>query len=511
MSNVPPSVTAPVALLPRAEDSPSVETFTPPATDSLRSRTVRGSAWSITDYAVATLLRLGGNLLLARLLVPEMFGLMALVNIFIYGLGMFSDIGIGPSLIQNPRGDDPKFYNTAWTIQVFRGMALWVCSCLIAIPLAQFYEQPQLAWLIPVAGLSALISGFNSTSLFRLHRHLQLRRLTIVSVATQVIIVGGMIAWALVHKSVWALLVPTLLGKTFQMIASHLLMPDGRNRFDWDAESKAALLKFGKWIFLSTLLNFSANQADRLIFAKHIPWDLLGVYGIALMLATMPALGIAKIGASVVFPAYSSVRRDAAYFGRVFAQVRFALLVLGAAAVTALVATGPLLIDILYDAKWSDAGWILPLLAAGAWFQILECTNSSALLAHGRPHWLAGGYAAKLVGLIVLIPIGFHRYGFAGAVVGVALAETFRYAVSAIGVRRLGLRVVLSDLLLTLAIAAAVAVTIIFGNWLHRTTDQRLIAFGGSILMVCLIWAPLLAIKWRDIRGTPHQPAAQIA
>src|SRR5688572_16798259 len=243
MSNLPPSAiaVAPAALAPSvdAAGSPSADASTAPAADSLRSRAVRGSAWSITDYVVVTLLRLVGNLLLARLLVPEMFGLMALVNIFIYGLGMFSDIGIGPSIIQNPRGDDPKFYNTAWTIQVFRGVALWVCSCLIAIPVAQFYEQPQLAWLIPVAGLSALISGFNSTSLFRLNRHLQLRKLAIVAIATQFIMIGGMIAWALVHKSVWALLVPTLLGKTFQMVASHLLMPGPRDRFEWDPEAKS--------------------------------------------------------------------------------------------------------------------------------------------------------------------------------------------------------------------------------------------------------------------------------
>src|SRR5687767_439425 len=100
MSHSSPSLVndAPAALPPRADGAPAPETFTPPAPDSLRSRAVRGSAWSTIDYAVTTVLRLGGNLLLARLLVPEMFGLMALVNIFITGLGMFSDVGIGPSI-----------------------------------------------------------------------------------------------------------------------------------------------------------------------------------------------------------------------------------------------------------------------------------------------------------------------------------------------------------------------------------------------------------------------------
>src|SRR5262245_18372468 len=83
---------------------------------SLRQRTIRGSAWTTTESVAAVVLRLGSNLVLTRLLLPEMFGVMALVNIFIQGLQMFSDVGIGPAIIQNRRGDDPSFLNTAWTI-----------------------------------------------------------------------------------------------------------------------------------------------------------------------------------------------------------------------------------------------------------------------------------------------------------------------------------------------------------------------------------------------------------
>src|SRR5439155_14947714 len=164
-----------------------------PEVSTLRRRTLQGSVWSTTEYTAGFVLRFGSNLILARLLIPEMFGLMALVNTFLMGLQMFSDVGIGPSIIQNRRGDDPTFLNTAWTIQVMRGLALSIFSCLIAQPIALFYGLPQLKWLIPVAGLSALISGFNSTSLFRLNRHLHLGRLTILAIATQLLAIAGMI------------------------------------------------------------------------------------------------------------------------------------------------------------------------------------------------------------------------------------------------------------------------------------------------------------------------------
>lgn len=85
---------------------------------------MRGVAISLGTTVAQQLIRLGSNLILTRLLFPEAFGLMALVQTFMTGLAMFSDIGIGPSIIQNRRGEDPDFLNTAWTIQIGRGVML---------------------------------------------------------------------------------------------------------------------------------------------------------------------------------------------------------------------------------------------------------------------------------------------------------------------------------------------------------------------------------------------------
>ncbi len=92
---------------------------------SLRGLALRGSIWTLGGYGASQVLRLAGNLVLARLLFPEAFGLSALVGVFMVGLAMFSDVGIGPSVIRSHRGDDADFLNTAWTIQVIRGLVLW--------------------------------------------------------------------------------------------------------------------------------------------------------------------------------------------------------------------------------------------------------------------------------------------------------------------------------------------------------------------------------------------------
>ena len=153
--------------------------------DGMMARVLRGAFMLMFGYGGSQALRLLGNLALTRILFPEAFGLMALVNVVTVGLSMFSDVGIGPSIAQNPRGDDRDFLNTAWTIQVIRGFCLWGGTLILAWPLAQFYGEPALAWYLPISGVSLAIAGFNPTRIETAHRHLALERLTLLDLLSQ--------------------------------------------------------------------------------------------------------------------------------------------------------------------------------------------------------------------------------------------------------------------------------------------------------------------------------------
>ena len=153
----------------------------------LMARILRSGAWVVLGYGSSQLIRLASNLILARLLFPEAFGLMALISVVTIGLALFSDIGISPSIAQSKRGDDPDFLNTAWTLQVIRGAVLCVLTALLAAPMARFYDEPQLATYLPIAGLSLLIAGFNPTRIDTAQRHLLVGRLTALDLASQII------------------------------------------------------------------------------------------------------------------------------------------------------------------------------------------------------------------------------------------------------------------------------------------------------------------------------------
>ncbi len=129
------------------------------AKDTLRAHTLRGSIITIADFGFRQCLGLFSNLLLAWLLFPEAFVLMALVAVILRGLKMFSDVGIGPSIVQHERGDDPAFLNTAWTLQIIRGVALWVGASVLAWPASTLYGAPDLWYVLPIAAFSSVIAG----------------------------------------------------------------------------------------------------------------------------------------------------------------------------------------------------------------------------------------------------------------------------------------------------------------------------------------------------------------
>jgi O-antigen/teichoic acid export membrane protein len=405
-------------------------------------------------------------LILWRLLYAEAFGMMALVNVFIQGLVMFSDVGIGPSIVQHKRGDDPDYLNTAWTIQVMRGFLLCLAAFILAKPVASFYKEPGLAVLIPVAAIGAVISGFNSTRLFTLTRKISLGRLTVLDLASQAVGLVVTIAWAWVHRSIWALIIGGLASNLVRLLMSHTFLPGIRNRFRWDRASVHTLLRFGRWIFFSTLLTFMVMQSDRLIFGKLIPMGLLGVYSIALTWASLPIAIFDRVFNAVLFPLLSRLHEEGTDFSAAFLKARKPWLLLGGWTTACLISGGPSLIQLLYDTRAASAGWIIQILAAGIWMLLLETANGTALLALGEPKWVAAGNGAKLVGMIVFIPVGYARFGFPGAVVGFAASELLRYVTSVVGARRHNVACFSQDLWLSALVIATSGLGLLSLHWL---------------------------------------------
>lgn len=401
---------------------------------SIKKKAITGTIWTIVGYGGSQVLRLGGNIILTRLLVPELFGLMSLINTFIQGLGMFSDVGIQPSIIRSPRGDDPIFINTAWTLQVIRGLGLWIACCVIAWPVANLYGEIQLLWLLPIVGLTTVTAGFGSTALVTLNRKMEIGKLTRFEMACQVISLTVIITWAYFQHTIWPLVGGSLFGGFVRSLWSHRLDPEIQNRLTWEKESLEELVSFGRWIFFSTIAGFLASRADRLILARLFSLELLGVYTIAVTFAEIPKSIIYSISGKVIFPVISqNIELPRQQLRAKIMSARRVILIMAALGVAILFSFGDLLILTLYDSRYAEASWMLPLLALGLWPLITYATVDSSLMALGKPMYTTFATVAKGVYMIVGLPIGFKLGGILGIIIVIMLNDIPNYCIKNYG------------------------------------------------------------------------------
>lgn len=457
----------------------------------VRSAAIKGSFWVIAGYGTTQVLRLGGNLILAWLLFPEAFGLIAIVNVVLHGLEMFSDVGIGPSVIQNPRGDSPEFLNTAWSIQIIRGFALWIGASALAWPIAWLLARNDptawaLVFLLPVAGLSAALAGFNSTKIFTLNKRLKLRRLTAIGVTSQIIGLIVMIGWALLDRSVWALVAGGITAAGCKMALSHLWTEGHAVRPGWNSECGRELFRFGKWIFLSTALSFVAMHLDKLILGMMLTLGELGVYAIAFAFASSGMHICTKLSDTVLFPVYSHFREDPSAMIRVALQSREVVLWTGAAVCVGFAIGAPPLFRLLYDTRYDGAADIAPWLALYMWTTILLLSMSRIPLALGNSRAMFFSNLFRCSGLLFAV-FGYQLASLPGFVVGLSLGPALTHLLLLREIPRRRLKIASQSLRFTLVAVVYGLGVIVLSTWVEQTASVALwISIVATMLAVSL-------------------------
>jgi O-antigen/teichoic acid export membrane protein len=396
---------------------------------SLKRRILGAGAWSLAGFALSNAIRLGSSLLMTRLLVPEMFGLMAIAMMVLTGLAMFSDVGLRPSIIQNTRGNDPVFLNTAWAIQIIRALLLWLLALCISLLILvanrlglvserSVYSDPELPYVVAVVSISALIGGFQSTKLYEASRHLVLGRVTQMQIVAQIAGLICMFGWALVDRSIWALVAGGIFSSVMMTLFSHVWLPGVGNRWHWDHSSFYEILNFGKWIFLSSILGFLGNNADRILLGGFVDGTTLGIYSIAFAIYNSIVQIMNKLFADVSFSAFSEVARERPTdLKRVYYQFHVVTASFTYFCMGFLIVSGATLISLLYDHRYQHAGWMLEVLAVALLVVPFHLTMN-CFLALGFPKSFSYLIGIRVAAMFVLVPLGFHFLGVPGALWG---------------------------------------------------------------------------------------------
>lgn len=389
---------------------------------------LRGGTWSLVGYASTQLLRTLATLFLARhFLGPEPFGLVGLVGVFIAGLAMFSELGIVANVVQHPRGDDPQFLDTAFSIQAGRGLAIWIVAALAAYPVAIFYRQPVILPLLVVAATSELVRGLTSTAAWTLTRHVDLRGITLLTIVSEIAAFGVAILWAAVAPSAWALVARTVVAAAVYAIGSHFISRP-KVHFGWERSAARDILHFGGWISLSTAAYFLGCQGERLVLGKFVTAAELGCFSLALMVSSVPAGGVSQLVSQIFLPMISkSVRTSRDEAKRDYLNARKLFFAIGMVAALGFLALGKPFVAIVLTDKYRMAGWMLQVLGLRVALDLFAAPASSLILAYGKSRYSATANTTRLVIMAGGILAAFRWFGLPEAMVVLIAAQAISY------------------------------------------------------------------------------------
>lgn len=407
---------------------------------SAASRLKSGALWTMCGFGLQKVLQLSSSLILTRLLFPEAFGLMALVNVFIMGLIMLSDVGIKPAIIQMEKGADADFLNTAWTIQVARGFVLWFILCLIAYPLSVFYEAPELVNLLIFCGSISVISGFATIGVPLAERDLKVKQAIAVKLIGQIVSIVVMVSLAVVMKSVWSLAIGTVTGVLVEVIVGYVILRGHRHRLQFHVKSVINLLRFGKWIFFSTLLFYIGGQGSRAIQGGLVSIEELGVIAIAATISLMPGELTKQLVSRLLFPLLSRVNReDPENFQATLNAFRVRVVAFSLPLFLIISILASWVVGVLYDERYSLAGPILAIMVLGESILTLTSLYKNAFLALGKVnlHFLYDLLLAviRVFGMFA----GFHFGGILGMFIGIGVGNLAFYIIVVWLARKSGL------------------------------------------------------------------------
>ena len=387
---------------------------------------------SITSLVLSQGIRFLGNIFLAKLLAPSAFGVVAIVNMTILGVNLFSDLGLRQLIIQHKDDLTTKYLNTLWVIQIIRGVGIF-CIVLVCASSLYFlqrlgkldgnaFSDPLLPLLIAGSSVSALLNGFESTKSHTEYRSLNLGLVAIKEVIAQIISLVVMILVARATSSPWALVLGAVVAAFVRTVLSHLLLPGQNNNIHFDKQVALKVWSSSRWIAISSPLTFVELNGPVIVLGGLLSSTALGLFMIASLLAGVGHLISQNLAANVFLPGLSEAARDTpSRLTRTYTRFQLIADAILVTAAGVLVAAGPAIVKVLFDERYIDSGVLLSSLGVGLvalrYSVIEQLCNALGDFKMGPPVILC-----RIVAILLGVYVGFRINGVQGAALGIGLS-----------------------------------------------------------------------------------------
>ncbi len=351
-------------------------------------------------------------LVLARLLAPDDFGLIAIAFVAIEITERLTDLGMTAALVQR-KDLDERHYDTAWTIGLIRAAFVSLIVYVTAPLVADLYGDERASPLIRVLALLPLLEAAASVKVVELIRRLDFRTLTFVKLPAAVANAAVAISLA-PFFGVWALVGGALAGPAAHLIMSYVVAPY-RPHLRVDQQSTRALIHFGRWMFTIGLISLAGNSVLRLIISRELGTDQLGLYFLAAKLAFLPLEIADEVIASVTFPLYARLQASKEKVVRAFRAVMLATFALLTPASLILIALAPGVAENILGARWGGTAPVIRALAFVSVVYLLGEGIRPVLKGMGKPSKVALIEAVQTSLLIALAWVFTRTWGVVGA------------------------------------------------------------------------------------------------
>lgn len=471
------------------------------STSPVSQRALSGSFWMGGIRWLDRIAAIVSAMVLARLLKPRDFGLVALAMTAISFLNSLTALGLEAAIVQRPDCDRHD-YDVAWTYgRVLRGLFLFAVIYLAAPWLAQFYGELQLTAILRVLAVSELFIGTTNIGVVAFLKELNFRKQFYLQASGGLARLVVVIPLAFLWRNVWALVAGTLAGEAVRLLMSYYLRPF-RPRFNFDLKRARSLFAFGGWLFGVQFVKTARGIIDRAILGRLLGATELGYYQIGLRFGQEMPSEIKTVVSKVMFPVYSLMQHDKQRMANSFRQVLSIVLFLGLPICVGLALTADYFVFLVLGAKWESAIPVMQILAVAGSLQILIETGYPLYRGAGIPKLELVVTGVHLIFTIVFIvpltmhlgPIGTAYALLASSAATVPLWWAFSQRISGLSIR---------DLFFTILPPMITTLLMTSGVLLVRIATKGVIswsAFAGSVFAGVGVFGMCVWVAWRALR-----------
>jgi lipopolysaccharide exporter len=370
---------------------------------------------STFTFGVSAVFRLASSLILTRLLTPEAYGIFGILFSLLFIVELVSDVGSATLLIRHPRGKERVFVHTIWTIRFIRSLINCAIVFFGAPVAARIYNLPELTTPLRLLSVMHLFVGMESMGYILAQRDQKARISNYADMISNFAMTIVVIGLAFVLRNVYALILASMFRRVLIAVSSHFFYRDIGVGIAFDREAVREQFKFARFVMPSSILTIVLSQYDKVLLLRLANLTLMGVYTIAGNILAPVSGIIVRNARSVLYPRFAEYfRTDRSSAKAKYYSENRRLLLVGVFIPALVAGFADLFVQVLYDARYAQAGHTLMVLALGALLSAFLNASENMLIASGKNHYVFAGNAIWLASAIPASFLGFYAFGFEG-------------------------------------------------------------------------------------------------